>query len=123
MRANETVSLQTATIVCFFFRFPFLLLFFIVVGTLAIGSVTYIAFQTLIEANVAVKTSDGYLLRLFCIGFTKKNAGQLKKTSYAKSSKIRQIRAKMIEHMQKEVRILNVGCVMLLLNVLHGRLF
>ncbi|VDN26417.1 unnamed protein product [Gongylonema pulchrum] len=61
--------------------------------------------HTLIEANVAVKTSDGYLLRLFCIGFTKKNAGQLKKTSYAKSSKIRQIRAKMIEYMQKEVRL------------------
>ncbi|KAM3723094.1 40S ribosomal protein S3a [Dirofilaria immitis] len=60
--------------------------------------------HTLIEANVAVKTSDGYLLRLFCIGFTKKNARQLKKTSYAKSSKIRQIRAKMVEYMQKEVQ-------------------
>ncbi|MFH4983024.1 hypothetical protein AB6A40_009733 [Gnathostoma spinigerum] len=59
--------------------------------------------HTLIEANVAVKTSDGYLLRLFCIGFTKKVAGQIKKTSYAQSSKIRQIRAKMVEHMQKEV--------------------
>lgn len=74
------------------------------------GPVLYFAmlvlvFQTLIEANVAVKTSDGYLLRLFCIGFTKKSAGQLKKTSYAKSSKIRQIRAKMIEYMQKEVRL------------------
>lgn len=61
--------------------------------------------QTLIEANVAVKTSDGYLLRLFCIGFTKKNPEQLKKTSYAKSSKIRQIRARMVEHMQKEVNL------------------
>lgn len=60
--------------------------------------------HTLIEANVAVKTSDGYLLRLFCIGFTKKNPNQMKKTCYAKSSKIRQIRAKMIEYMQKEVQ-------------------
>merc|ERR1712038_602330 len=28
--------------------------------------------QTLIEANVDVRTTDGFLLRLFCIGFTKK---------------------------------------------------
>jgi len=59
--------------------------------------------HTLIEANVAVKTTDGYLLRLFCIGFTKRNNHQVKKTSYAQSSKIRQIRAKMIEIIQKEV--------------------
>jgi len=59
--------------------------------------------HSLIEANVAVKTADGYLLRLFCIGFTKKLVGQTKKTAYAQSAKIRQIRAKMIEHMVKEV--------------------
>jgi len=34
--------------------------------------------QTLIEANVDVKTSDGYLLSLFCIGFTKKRQNQIK---------------------------------------------
>ncbi|KAJ2168498.1 ribosomal 40S subunit protein S1B, partial [Coemansia sp. RSA 560] len=33
--------------------------------------------QTLIEASVEVKTSDGYLLRLFAIGFTKRHAGQV----------------------------------------------
>merc|ERR1712029_711466 len=27
--------------------------------------------QTLIEAHVDVKTTDGYLIRVFCIGFTK----------------------------------------------------
>jgi len=59
--------------------------------------------HSLIEANVAVKTTDGYLLRLFCIGFTKKNAQQARKTSYAQSSKIRAIRARMVEIMQKEV--------------------
>jgi small subunit ribosomal protein S3Ae len=59
--------------------------------------------HTLIEANVAVKTTDGYLLRLFCIGFTKRNPNQIKKTSYAKSSQVRQIRAKMVEIMQREV--------------------
>lgn len=34
--------------------------------------------QTLIEAHVEVKTTDGYLLRMFCIGFTKKRAGQVR---------------------------------------------
>jgi len=59
--------------------------------------------HTLIEANVSVKTTDGYLLRLFCIGFTKRGSHQVKKTSYAQSSRVRQIRAKMVEIMQKEV--------------------
>jgi len=59
--------------------------------------------HTLIEANVAVKTTDGYLLRLFCIGFTKKNSHQIKKRTYAQSSKVRLIRQKMVEIIQKEV--------------------
>jgi small subunit ribosomal protein S3Ae len=33
--------------------------------------------QTLIEAHVDVKTTDGYFLRLFCIAFTKKRPGQV----------------------------------------------
>ena len=36
--------------------------------------------QTLIEAHVDVKTADGYVMRMFCIGFTKKRQNQLKKT-------------------------------------------
>merc|ERR1711915_643628 len=28
--------------------------------------------QTLIEGNIDVKTTDGYMLRVFCIGFTRK---------------------------------------------------
>ena len=32
--------------------------------------------QTLIEAHVDVKTTDGYVLRLFCLSFTKKRMGQ-----------------------------------------------
>ena len=51
--------------------------------------------QSLIEANVDVKTADGYVLRLFCIGFTKKRQNQLKKTCYANSSQVKLIRAKM----------------------------
>lgn len=44
--------------------------------------------QTLIEAHVDVKTTDGYLLRLFCISFTMKRPGQVKKTCYAQSSQV-----------------------------------
>merc|ERR1712054_458000 len=51
--------------------------------------------QTLIEAFVDVKTADGYVMRLFCIGFTKKRNNQLKKTCYANSSQVKLIRKKM----------------------------
>jgi len=51
--------------------------------------------QTLIEAFVDVKTLDGYVMRLFCIGFTKKRQNQLKKTCYANSSQQKLIRKKM----------------------------
>lgn len=51
--------------------------------------------QTLIEANVDVKTTDGYILRVFAIGFTKKRTNQIKKTAYAQSSQVRAIRRKM----------------------------
>ena len=57
----------------------------------------------MIEAHVDVKTTDGYLLRLFCIGFTKKRQNQLKKTCYAKSSQVRAIRKKMVDTITKEV--------------------
>jgi len=58
--------------------------------------------QTLIEAYVDVKTTDGYVLRMFCIGFTKKRMGQIKRTCYAQSSQIRLIRKKMVEIMTRE---------------------
>mmetsp|Transcript_8392 Transcript_8392/g.27887 ORF Transcript_8392/g.27887 Transcript_8392/m.27887 type:complete len:259 (-) Transcript_8392:173-949(-) len=58
--------------------------------------------QTLIEAHVDVKTTDGYSLRLFCISFTKKKQGQVKRTCYAQSAQVRKIRAKMMEIMQRE---------------------
>lgn len=59
--------------------------------------------QTLIEANVDVKTTDGYLLRMFCIGFTKKWTTQVKKTCYAQHTQVRSIRRKMTEIMIREV--------------------
>jgi len=58
--------------------------------------------QTLIEASVDVKTQDGYVMRLFCIGFTKKRQNQLKKTCYANSSQQKIIRKKMREIMTRE---------------------
>ncbi|KAI8876166.1 40S ribosomal protein S1 [Backusella circina FSU 941] len=58
--------------------------------------------QTLIEAFVDVKTTDGYLVRLFCISFTARRRNQIKKTTYAQSSQIRQIRKKMFEIMNEE---------------------
>jgi small subunit ribosomal protein S3Ae len=58
--------------------------------------------QTLIEAHVDVKTTDGFTLRMFAIAFTKKRQGQIKRTAYALSSQIRAIRKKMVELMAKE---------------------
>lgn len=58
--------------------------------------------QSLIEAFVDVKTTDGYTVRLFCIAFTKKSSNQVKKTTYAKSAQIRAIRKKMTTIMAQE---------------------
>jgi len=52
---------------------------------------------------VDVKTSDGYTLRFFCVGFTKKRQNQIKKTSYAQTQQIKNIRRKMVEIITKEV--------------------
>jgi len=57
---------------------------------------------TLIEAYADVKTTDGFTLRLFCIGFTRRRPNQQRKTSYAQSAQIRNIRRKMIEIMVRE---------------------
>ncbi|KAI9888250.1 MAG: ribosomal 40S subunit protein S1B [Vezdaea aestivalis] len=59
--------------------------------------------QTLIEANVTVKTTDEYLLRIFAIAFTKRRPNQIKKTTYAQTSQIRAIRKKMTEIIHREV--------------------
>jgi len=58
--------------------------------------------QSLIEAFVDVKTLDGYVLRLFCIGFTKKRQNQLKKTCYANAAQQKAIRKKMRDIMVRE---------------------
>jgi len=58
--------------------------------------------QSLIEAHVDVKTTDGYVLRMFAIGFTKKRPNQVKKTAYAQTSQVRTIRRKMMDIMTQE---------------------
>jgi small subunit ribosomal protein S3Ae len=59
--------------------------------------------QTLIEAQADIRTSDGYLLRVFCIGFTQKVRGQIRKTAYAQHTQIKAIRKKMTEIMARDI--------------------
>jgi len=58
--------------------------------------------HTLIEAHADVKTTDGYLLRIFAIGFTRSQKNQNKKTSYAQTSQVRAIRKKMVDIITRE---------------------
>jgi len=59
--------------------------------------------QSLIEAFVDIKTTDGYYLRMFCIGFTRKQKNQSdKSTCYAQAGHIRLIRKTMFEVMSAE---------------------
>merc|ERR1719370_1723492 len=59
--------------------------------------------QTCIEANVDVKTTDGFFLRVFCIAFTEKVQTQTKKTAYAQHTQIKNIRRKMVDIITREV--------------------
>lgn len=58
--------------------------------------------HTLIEAFAQARTTDGYLLRMFCIAFTKRSKRQVKATTYAKNSQQKLIRQKMQEIMVAE---------------------
>merc|ERR1712157_379904 len=58
--------------------------------------------HTMIEAHVDVKTTDGYVVRLFVIAFTKRRQDQVKTNCYAQTAQIRKIRKKMVEIMTKE---------------------
>jgi small subunit ribosomal protein S3Ae len=62
--------------------------------------------QSLIDAHIDVSTTDGYIVRLFLIGFTKRRPDQVRKTTYAQSSQIRAIRKKMFDVVNKEA----AGC-------------
>jgi len=64
--------------------------------------------QSLIEAYVDVRTSDGYAVRLFAIGFTKKHRDHVKNTAYASAAQTRAIRKKMKEIIAKETTALDL---------------
>jgi len=57
---------------------------------------------SLIEGYADVKTTDGFLVRMFVMGFTKRRADQVKTTCYAQTAQIKKIRKKMVEIMQSE---------------------
>lgn len=65
--------------------------------------------HTLIEAFADVKTTDGYLLRMFSIGFTKRALTQHKKTTYAQTSQVKAIRRKMVDKMQYEANSVSLA--------------
>merc|ERR1712113_610281 len=58
--------------------------------------------HALIEAHVDVKTTDGYLVRMFVIAFTKRRPDQVKTNCYAQTAQVRKIRRKMTEIMSNE---------------------
>lgn len=58
--------------------------------------------QTLIEANVDVRTQDGYTLRVFVIGFTKRQSNSNKDNCYAGAAQVRRIRKRMVDLITKE---------------------
>ena len=52
--------------------------------------------QSLIEVYTDVKTTDGIIFRIFCMLTTNRRSNQVKLNSYAKSSKIRLLRKKLV---------------------------
>merc|ERR1719461_1186905 len=59
--------------------------------------------HTMLECFCDAKTTDGYVLRIKALAFTKKQPTQIKKNCYAKNSQRHQIRAKMREIIKNHV--------------------
>jgi len=49
---------------------------------------------TLVESQTEIKTTDGFVFRVFSLALTQKLDGQCKKTAYAKTSQVKRIRQK-----------------------------
>jgi len=58
---------------------------------------------SMVEASLDLRTTDGYLLRVFVIGFTKRRPNHVKKNCYAQSTQIRRLRKKMFDIMTEQV--------------------
>jgi len=58
--------------------------------------------RTLIEAVIEVTTTDGYKVRLFVIGFTRRRPNHEKTTSYATQAQVKKIRRKIFEIVKRE---------------------
>jgi small subunit ribosomal protein S3Ae len=60
--------------------------------------------HTLIETWADCKTTDGYVVRIFCIAFTKEVPNhQVKQFTYAQTAQVRKIRKKIVQVLQTEV--------------------
>eukprot|EP00817_Percolomonadidae_sp_ATCC50343_P004254 CAMPEP_0117428454 /NCGR_PEP_ID=MMETSP0758-20121206/8155_1 /TAXON_ID=63605 /ORGANISM="Percolomonas cosmopolitus, Strain AE-1 (ATCC 50343)" /LENGTH=211 /DNA_ID=CAMNT_0005214813 /DNA_START=30 /DNA_END=666 /DNA_ORIENTATION=- len=57
--------------------------------------------HTIIRAETDVTTQDGYVIRMFAIGLTKRRQLQQKKTTYAQTQQIKRIQARMRSIMEK----------------------
>lgn len=80
--------------------------------------------QSLIEAFADIKTTDGYTLRMFSIGFTRKqlNARPSRMKWYAQTSQIKRIRKRMVDIMHKQTNGLDLhGVVDKLMNEAIGK--
>ncbi|KAL7676447.1 hypothetical protein ACOME3_002699 [Neoechinorhynchus agilis] len=63
---------------------------------------------TMIEAHSDARTTDGYVVRLFAIGFTTEEKNRRKLTCYANHSQIKNIRRRMVDVMNREVSSTNL---------------
>lgn len=59
--------------------------------------------HSLIEARSDVRTSDGYVVRLFVVAFTKEIKDQVRIFSYAQTAQIKKIRKKIVNLLQQTV--------------------
>jgi len=58
---------------------------------------------TLVEASADYRTADGYTLRVFVIGFTKRRSNQVRKNCYAQPSQVHRLQHKMYDIMKSTI--------------------
>eukprot|EP00811_Abedinium_folium_P004454 NODE_14100_length_1128_cov_10.185814.p1 GENE.NODE_14100_length_1128_cov_10.185814~~NODE_14100_length_1128_cov_10.185814.p1 ORF type:complete len:262 (-),score=93.18 NODE_14100_length_1128_cov_10.185814:253-1038(-) len=58
---------------------------------------------TMVECNVDCKTTDGYIVRVFVIAFTKRQDQQVKANCYAQSALVKRIRMRMVQILTSEI--------------------